>query len=358
MKGITKPTLVIDKSIALENIRQMKKKADKSGVVFRPHFKTHQSAEIGDWFKQEGVDKITVSSVEMAYYFANHGWKDITIAFPLNIRELNEIIDLSRKLELSILISSEMQLDALHNAANHPINYYLKIDVGYHRSGLEINQVATIQRLIKKYNNKLKFKGLLSHFGNTYKAANKNEVIAIYKSGIAGLLTLKKQLTNQKELLISIGDTPACSLVEQFDGVDEIRPGNFVYYDLMQKQIGSCIHKQIAAIVACPVIDVYPYRNEVLIYGGAVHLSKEYVADENNNKTFGEVVLLNEKGWGKPLNKTWVKSLSQEHGIIATTTENLQAFKPGDLIGIVPVHSCLVANLLRKHSILNYKRKS
>ena len=353
MKNISKPTLIIDKQIAINNIRKMKEKADDSNVIFRPHFKTHQSAKVGEWFKQEGVDKITVSSVEMAYFFSKYRWKDITIAFPLNIRELKSIVELSKTVKLNILISSATQLEAINQVATHPINYFIKIDVGYHRSGLEINQVDEIRKLVSIANKKLKFKGLLSHFGNTYKVKTQAEVLKIYEPGIADLHSLKNQITAQEELLISIGDTPSCSLIQKFDGVDEIRPGNFVFYDLMQKQIGSCTHQQIAAIAACPIIDVYPQRNEVVVYGGAVHLSKEYIVDKNNNKTYGEIVLFNEKGWGKPIENTWVKSLSQEHGIIATNNENLSLFKPGNLIGIVLVHSCLAADLLSDHFIIN-----
>ncbi|RLD73544.1 MAG: alanine racemase, partial [Bacteroidetes bacterium] len=83
VQNIQTPTLILNKALVLENIQFMAEKARKHHLSFRPHFKTHQSAEIGNWFKDAGVDKITVSSVSMAEYFAKHGWKDITIAFPL-----------------------------------------------------------------------------------------------------------------------------------------------------------------------------------------------------------------------------------------------------------------------------------
>ena len=78
----TRPTLLIDKAKCKANIKRMALKARQNDIEFRPHLKTHQSLEIGDWFRQEGVTKITVSSVAMAKYFAQDGWKDITIAFP------------------------------------------------------------------------------------------------------------------------------------------------------------------------------------------------------------------------------------------------------------------------------------
>ncbi len=76
-------------------------------------------------------------------------------------------------------------------------------------------------------------------------------------------------------LKLSVGDTPGCSLLPDFPGVDEIRPGNFVFYDAEQLEIGSCASNQIAVALACPIVARHPERNEVVLYGGAIHLSKE-----------------------------------------------------------------------------------
>ena len=72
---IDQPALLLDDDIARRNIDRMVVKAARNQVIFRPHFKTHQSAEIGEWFREKGIEKITVSSVEMAEYFANNGWR-------------------------------------------------------------------------------------------------------------------------------------------------------------------------------------------------------------------------------------------------------------------------------------------
>ena len=104
---IIKPTLLLDKGKALQNINCMADKAKRNSIRFRPHFKTHQSAQIGEWFREFGVNAITVSSVEMAMYFAQHGWKDITIAFPVNILEIDNINKLASSIQLNLLVESE-----------------------------------------------------------------------------------------------------------------------------------------------------------------------------------------------------------------------------------------------------------
>jgi len=70
MKEIKRPTLFINKAIAKANIKAMAQKAKINNLSFEPHFKTHQSKEVGEWFREEGVTAITVSSVAMAIYFA------------------------------------------------------------------------------------------------------------------------------------------------------------------------------------------------------------------------------------------------------------------------------------------------
>lgn len=103
-KSIEKPTLLIDPDRVKQNIQRMCQKAKEQNIRFRPHFKTHQSAEIGEWFRQEGVTAITVSSLDMGRYFADHGWLDITLAFPVNIRQVLGIASLAQQIHLEILV--------------------------------------------------------------------------------------------------------------------------------------------------------------------------------------------------------------------------------------------------------------
>ncbi|MCK4956589.1 MAG: alanine racemase, partial [Candidatus Cloacimonetes bacterium] len=60
---ISEPKLLIDKAKCKRNIIKMQKKAQKHHLIFRPHFKTHQSAKVAEIFRELGVEKCTVSSV-------------------------------------------------------------------------------------------------------------------------------------------------------------------------------------------------------------------------------------------------------------------------------------------------------
>jgi D-serine deaminase-like pyridoxal phosphate-dependent protein len=352
---IIRPTLIVDKNKAITNIRRMMLKISQSPgrIRFRPHFKTHQSARIGEWFRELGVTAVTVSSVDMASYFAQNGWNDITIAIPANPLEIESINQLAETVELNLLVDSAEMAGFLNLNLNQTLNVWLEIDTGHHRTGIEWdqkNEILSTAEEIQKLP-KLLFKGLLTHSGHSYKVKSPTELIEIYDDTVTKMSTIREYLHEKgiPGVEISIGDTPTCSAVEQFYGINEVRCGNFVFYDLMQLTLGTCKEEDIAAAVACPVIGCYPQQNRIVIYGGAIHLSKESMTHENGEKIFGLVALPDPDslGWGPTVNDTYLSDLSQEHGIIKADAEFCRQVNVGDILMVLPVHSCLTANLLK-----------
>jgi len=159
-----------------------------------------------------------------------------------------------------------------------------------------------------------------------------------------------------------------------------------------------CRVEDIAVRVLCPVVSKQIMRNEVVMYGGAVHLSKEFMIGDNGKKCYGAVYLPVDEDrspvgsmMGSPVSPgssaacagspgyrfgntvsegsgdgggsadgagesgyrfgnrisadTWVAGLSQEHGIIRGSFDEIRAMFPGDLLEIIPVHSCLAADI-------------
>lgn len=348
MAKFSKPTFVIDKEICLRNIERMSNKAKDLNLRFRPHFKTHQSAKIGEWFRRFGIDAITVSSVQMAEYFANNGWEDITIAFPVNILEIDTINRLASRIRINLLVESKETSETLAQHIKHKVGIYLKIDTGYHRTGISSSKTGLINTIIEILDSatKLEFKGFLTHTGHTYSANSTNEIFSRHFDALMKLKFLKqKYLKDHPGIEISMGDTPSASICTNFDGVNELRPGNFVFYDLMQQNLGICEMEDIAVRMVCPVIAKHPSRNEIVIYGGAVHMSKDSITNVNGKLMYGRVIieLDGEKKLLPPLN--YVSKLSQEHGTLKVTQNQFKNFQIGDLIEIIPVHSCLTANL-------------
>ena len=349
IEKLKSPVLLVDKVKCEVNIRKMVSKIDFNKSSFRPHFKTHQSLIIGEWFKNHGIKKITVSSLDMAVFFAANGWDDITVAFPFNIHWLVDIENLARKINLNIIIEDVFVLKHLINGIKHKLGVFIKIDTGNNRTGIDPDNKALLDSMTKqiKQNSCLDFKGFLAHSGHTYNCKNKSEIEYIYFDSLTKLNKIKERyIAEFNNITISYGDTPSCSSINELTHFDEYRPGNFVFYDLMQYYLGSCSFEEIAVVLACPVVSKHPVRNEIVIHGGAIHLSKEYLI-HNDIKNFGEMVLFDKNSWHKPNGNAYVKSLSQEHGILKVDTPLFNQIGIEDTIGIIPVHSCLTAYQMR-----------
>ena len=130
------PYLLLDKNKCLHNIKRMADKAIQHNLAFRPHFKTHQSHLIGSWFKVLGISKITVSSFTMAEYFANDGWTDITVAFPVSRFDVESINYLASKIHLNIVFSSPANFLSSYELINERVGIFIEVDTGQSRSGL------------------------------------------------------------------------------------------------------------------------------------------------------------------------------------------------------------------------------
>jgi D-serine deaminase-like pyridoxal phosphate-dependent protein len=353
---ITSPVLLLDERTCRRNIERMAAIARKNSVHFRPHVKTHQSRSVASWLRDEGVDSITVSSVSMAEYFADDGWTDITIAFPHNPRETARVDRLAGRCRLGILVESPRVVRHLQTSLGNTVDIFIKIDTGYGRTGVAFDNTALLDPLLDAIESapRLHFAGLLTHGGDSYHAAGPEEVRRYFDTARIRLAeTASFVRERHPDAIVSVGDTPGCSLAGEFSGIDEIRPGNFVFYDIMQLQLGACRVADIAVAVAAPVVAVHPNRGEAVIHCGSVHLSKEASIDASGNPSFGRVVFLTENGWTEPAPGTVVRSLSQEHGIITTTDEILALLHEGVLLGILPVHSCLTAQCMRGYLTLD-----
>ncbi|NIM97096.1 MAG: alanine racemase [candidate division Zixibacteria bacterium] len=346
---IVKPTLILDKNTVLKNIEEMADKAKSSGVRFRPHFKTHQSTEIGNWFRDFGVEAITVSSLDMAKYFTDNGWSDITVAFIANVLEISKINSLADKITLNLLVDSKETLSALETKLQQRVGMWIKIDTGYHRTGISWEDFKAIRSLAHKIKDspKTDFKGLLVHAGHSYHAKSVSEIRKIHVETLLRLSAAKEFLeTSGVEACdTSVGDTPTCSVVDDFQGLDEIRPGNFVFYDLMQEKLGACTEDEIAVAVACPVVGKYKDRNQIAVYGGAVHLSTAYIVDDSGRQVFGYATSLRNGSFGPTDLEAPVISLSQEHGMLQVDHKLFEKVKIADLLLVFPVHSCLTSSL-------------
>ena len=134
---------------------------------------------------------------------------------------------------------------------------------------------------------------------------------------------------------VSVGSTPTAEYVAKVDGVTEIRPGTYVFYDRMQARLGACSLDECAAVVVCTVVS-RPTRDLAVIDGG----SKTFATDVDpgaeplNLEGYGHVV-------GYP--DAVLERLTEEHGMLSVDEDcDLEV---GDTLQIIPNHICSTVNL-------------
>jgi D-serine deaminase-like pyridoxal phosphate-dependent protein len=148
---------------------------------------------------------------------------------------------------------------------------------------------------------------------------------------------------------VSIGSTPTITHIDHLKGIDEIRPGNYIFFDAFQATLGSCGFEDTALTVLTAVIHRDETRRRLVVDAGAVALSKDR----------GPFRLDPSCGYGHVLdiegNKTGmsVTSLSQEHGEIeAGDSDIFERAKVGDRLRILMNHSCLTAAQHSHYNVL------
>ncbi|NQY79242.1 MAG: alanine racemase [Candidatus Caenarcaniphilales bacterium] len=347
------PKLLIDLDQVSKNIEKVYSKAKKQNIKLVPHIKTHQSFTITNKFIELGVKDFTVASIDMAKALLksdlNEKIESITIAFPVDFTRTEEIEELNSKIRTNIFIVNKKSAEELVKRLKNPINCFIEVDTGYKRTGFsedKLNEFVETLNIVKE-SNKLNLQGIYFHAGHTYDARSESQIKKTY---FASLKIAKKfnELIKSNDLegtIIATGDTPSASVLDDWGEIQQMHPGNFTLYDLFQNQVGSCSIDEIALCMQNTIVDKNEERQELLIHGGSVHFSKDNF-EKDGKKIFGLPARLvkknNQISWEKlDLEKNFIKSLSQEHGIIKLSEEEFKQFEIGDSIGVIPVHSCL-----------------
>lgn len=350
------PCLLLDVRRVKRNAERMAAVAERNGVCLRPHIKTHKCVEVAR-IQTDGPDAaITVSTLAEARAFAKHGFSDITYAVPIEGGKFVEAIELLRSgVKLNLLTDNSgtaAHLDEAARDADATFDVFVKIDCGTHRVGVEPEtpDAVEIPRRINDAAN-LNFAGILTHAGHSYNAHSKEEILAVARHERDSMTELADRLRGQgiDVPTVSIGSTPTMTCVDHLDGVDEIRPGNYIFFDAFQAALGSCGFEDTALTVLAAVIHKDNARKQLVVDAGAIALSKDR----------GPVDLDPACGYGHVLdvegNETGmrVSGLSQEHGEIdARESALFERLKVGDRVRILANHSCLTAAQHSHYNVL------
>ena len=352
------PAALVDLDRVEHNISEMATRAKEGGVSLRPHIKTHKCIEIGKMQLKAGAQGITVSTLAEAAVFADAGFDDITYAVPLSPDKFSGVQRISEHTHLNVLVDHPAMVEQLSQFCRNAklsLDVLVKIYCGYPRTGIDPTTPEAISLVKKIYDDQnLSFKGILTHAGHSYDAKTVSEIkmVALQEQEVMVRFAkvLNQENANLKPEVVSIGSTPTARLADAFqEGITEIRPGNYVFFDYTQVALGTCNISDCALTVLASVISVNPGR--FVIDAGATALSKdEGPIHIETNVGYGKLFADYQKS---QLNAdVTLKALSQEHGKLVPVDKAKLGYKHGDRVRIIPNHSCLTANLFDHYQIV------
>ncbi len=354
------PSLVLDAARVRRNAERMAARVRALGAELRPHVKTHKCVEVARLQTAGHRGGLTVSTLAEARAFARAGFLDITYAVPIEPGKFAEAFELARRCERFAVITDDVEMPrALNEAARREdvrLDVFLKVDCGYHRCGVEPHEPEAFEIAARLTDaSHLRFAGILTHAGHSYHARSREELLALarHERDLMREFAAELRTRGLSVPVVSIGSTPTTTSIDHLDGVDEVRPGNYIFFDAFQATLGSCSFDDCALTVLASVVHRHRGLKKVVLDAGAIALSKDGGPVEFDASCgFGRVLDLEGRDRGLR-----VESLSQEHGMVPVSDESLlERLSTGTRVRVLANHSCLTAAQHTHYHVLEGER--
>ncbi|XP_068529274.1 D-serine dehydratase-like isoform X2 [Anas acuta] len=344
LDALPTPALAVDRAVARRNAERMQERCRALGLRLRPHVKTHKTLEGGALATGGTRRGIAVSTLAEARFFADGGFDDILLAFPLPTGRLEECAQLAQRLEaFQVLLDSPEALQCLRQrplAGGKRWLVWLKLDCGNGRAGVRPTDPGALplaRAIAEEAPGEVTLVGVYAHCGNTYGCSGVPAIQAIARATTAAVLDFVASLRQAGVPCpqASIGSTPSCSHpVPEMSELTEVHPGNYIFYDLQQTLLGSCQPQDVAIRVLTRVIGHYPHRNQLLLDCGWAALSLHGGAQTPAGCATVE---------GHP--QLRLAGLTQEHGLLEPVGGRMDfgRFPVGTVLALVPFHACATA---------------
>jgi D-serine deaminase-like pyridoxal phosphate-dependent protein len=344
------PAVLIDRARVLANIDRMQEAADRRGIRMRPHTKTHKSVSVARWQLDRGAIGICCAKLGEAEVFAQAGFTDIRLPYPLSPDNADRVLQLLERTRLSFIVDHAAVAEAWSAAmvaAGRSIDVLVKIDVGFHRCGIEpahavalpfIRNVASLPGL--------SLRGLLSHAGHAYHATSPEHIRSIARDEARTLHELADAARREGVAIdeLSAGATPTARASLDQEWLTEYRAGNYVYFDRTQVGLEAATFDDCALTVIATVVSK-PSADRIILDSGSKTLAAD--AARGFSPLPGHGVIFRDLAMpqgAKPDADLTIERLSEEHATVRVAGGGTR-LEPGDRVRVLPNHSCVVSNL-------------
>ena len=342
---IPTPAVLVDTARLTRNLSVMQAAANARGLRLRPHAKTHKSPHVARLLIERGAVGICCAKLGEAEVFADAGIKDIRLPYPLNPVNADRVFALAERVALSFIVDDPAvarEWSGLAEQRGTTLNVLIKVDVGFHRCGIDAyapDAPGTVRAIAAMPG--LRFRGLLSHAGHAYGAVSEKDMESIAAREAQALRDLATSCDVRCDE-ISVGATPTARFSVRQDGITEIRPGNYAYFDRTQVSLGAATWDDCALTVLARVVS-RPARDRIILDSGSKTLTNDGARGFLNTEGYGAV--LRGLHTAEPDTSLLIERLSEEHATVRVLSGDT-SLVTGDLARVVPNHSCVVSNLV------------
>lgn len=320
IQDLETPSVLLDLDIIERNIARVQKLCNNLGVQFRPHIKTHKIPAIAQMQIDAGAVGIACQKVSEAEIFVDAGFTDIQI--PYNIvgpQKTKRLAELAKRAKVTVTVDSIPVIDGIAAAAKEAgvtIHMMVELVSLQERTGTTPEDALKLAKHIQTHPN-LHFAGVM-----------------IYPTAEAIRPRLLKTIELLNEAGIPVENVSGGGSGGQFEAhtipeLTELRIGTYVFSDWNSVSQGWVSFDDCAMRIRVTVVSANdPHR--VIVDSGSKTLNAEKV-----DGCFGYIV---------EYPNARLSKVNEEHGIIDFTMYDTLP-KVGDILHIIPVHTCVVTNL-------------
>ncbi len=329
------PVPIVDLDRLAHNLDRMAAYATLHGLRLRPHVKTHKSPRIAAEQLRLGAVGLTCATLREAEVMSEV-CNDLLVAYPpVGAARLERLARLPADVRLTVAADDIHSLDALGVAAmlgGRVIDVMIEADLGMHRVGVTSPQQAAAMALHLDRSSSLRLAGLQFYPGHIRSHVHEQaDALAQLGRDISAYVDALADVGCPPRI-VSGGSTPAAWRMHEVPGVNEVRPGTYVYNDRTTAQIGACDWEDCALTVLATVVSV-SVTGQAVIDAGTKALGREPLRAEGD-------------GYGALLDhpEVIVSRMSEEHGILDLSQSSWRP-RLGDQVRVVPNHVCIAVHL-------------
>lgn len=331
------PVLLVEQGRLERNLVRYAAIAREAGVSLRPHVKTHKTLEIARAQLEHGSPGITVAKLSEAAVYVEAGFKDIFVAYPVvGEKKCQRAVELNRRARVAVGADSVDGVRGLGRAADAggtTVEVLVELDSGLGRSGTSIEALERVCAEVMLHE-QLRLEGVFTFRSTAFPGSSKMSVAEMGRWEGELLVAAAESLRAEGFPIktVSGGSTPTAASVVGVPGVTEVRPGTYVFHDLMTRADGACRTEDFALRVLTTVVS-RPRASVAIVDAGSKTLAGDVEAGAASLRFFAETP----DGRGRV---TW---LNEEHGAL----ELARGWSPelGERVRLVPAHVCTVVNL-------------